>query len=1017
LVENPLFLQNVKPQLLSLIQTGITWDQLLLMGLDEVICAAFSPDSPDHKRRKSQLEISRKRNRIEDGASEATASKRPLFVPDEQEAVFSLSDSDGSFCERQFSFTAHYQSKAETLSKNLSNVQKNMEYLKRKIENAKKTGSVSIGDGEQSRESFTPIDTPKGANLNIPELNSSNTASPMVQDAPIIDPELESAHYQSKAETLSKNLSDVQKNMEYLKRKIEYAKKTGSVSIGDGEQSRESFTPIDTPKGANLNIPELNSSNSASPMVQDAPIIDPELENLKRKLSESQDTFASNENELKDTSQLSLILSMKLEKLNPLVNNMVEELSMVNFKITELCDKRKLIQTNLDRYRAEAEDSTLKKQNSLLKISKLKTTQEQLKNDISKLNDSVLTYDLKRGSKTDKEKVFYFADIEYFYEYEEGYLLVESDLISSTPFSRPSSGHEIRGVLNAYYSSLTLCPIEADGSICLNENCKNCHFDDVQKTEDEKLKDWICRSGDDQTKIESLLKFYSEENSIDSFLEIPSNQTFLFNLISEDVVFASTTKKDQFYSNLTHLPVFAPVLLYYQSEENDKRPRYFDPKLSLENFQKKVLEDPKNIQSWISLAVSHLPQKIDHVSIKKCSLSLSILKDALKINPLSSILLTLYLELFQYTDDRYKIRDEFENAIYKVSSLHIRFMYFQWERFEGDKTAILVEIIKSCMGKDSSQNSLGLVNAFVQILKYDEEGIVMVKKLFKIDPDDEPDQENIEETILNLMEPKHQCFLLLCSVCYILLDYIPGYLFYDHPFRYMSMAVPFLIKWEFVHRDDRVDEACDLLDFGVDFFISTKEFGLANVILRNLIAIKMHVLYQSPDVIMDLFKGLPFDKNFKLTEYTLKCKFNPKIEPSTLFFGEKSWLNCEINSDIQSTIFIGEKSFASLNIAAKLYLDRDERDSYSKLVYCGVCFLFDQVPDDVIDISTETINKMILELFDDHFSKNSPSNSFLAYSFYLTHLSKCGQENRLEGNVLKNVSEFPQQSNILLSKL
>jgi hypothetical protein len=44
---------------------------------------------------------------------------------------------------------------------------------------------------------LTPIDPPEGAILNIPELNSSNTASPMVQDAPIIDPELESAHYQS----------------------------------------------------------------------------------------------------------------------------------------------------------------------------------------------------------------------------------------------------------------------------------------------------------------------------------------------------------------------------------------------------------------------------------------------------------------------------------------------------------------------------------------------------------------------------------------------------------------------------------------------------------------------------------------------------------------------------------------------------------------------------------------------------------------------------------------------------
>jgi hypothetical protein len=397
LTQNPMNLREVKVQIHQLISSGMTWDQLMMMGVDEVICAAFCSDIPDSTMRNVAPETASKKMKYEVLNSPIMVNSQPKF--------------------------------------NLQN-----DYINSNLYSDEYAGEEILGEynGPQKRK-----------------VERNNSFLTTISDE--VD-----VHKEEKLATEPNPLNH----------SVHTRESSTAVSLNTMQNTRETIT-------------------EAKHLREKMRIDLDKLKGLKSKMAETMTALIILEKDILLSNKVLDISSQRVEKLTPVINSQQEELAIINFKISDLIAKKKLISANIERLNKEATEEIEKQGAAKDKLNEIEEKKSKSSSDLASLKESskLLESSIK-AQKNNYEKIrqstLYFPKIEYFEEYEDGAYLVPSDLFS-LEFTLESNLKNPLFIRNSLLNLCDknqkfLCPTELEGSLCKNPNCNNIHFDQKEQS-------------------------------------------------------------------------------------------------------------------------------------------------------------------------------------------------------------------------------------------------------------------------------------------------------------------------------------------------------------------------------------------------------------------------------------------------------------------------------------------------------------------------------------------------------
>eukprot|EP00842_Homolaphlyctis_polyrhiza_P001451 jgi/Hompol1/2306/HPOL_002891-RA len=407
---------------------------------------------------------------------------------------------------------------------------------------------------------------------------------------------------------------------------------------------------------------------------------------------------------------------------------------------------------------------------------------------------------------------------------------------------------KLHSVSKRFDPLLPLCKYEAEGGKCSDSTCQGQHLVSISTTDDEVLSSVLstCAVALNAADLERLVADMQKKRATGASLEAVT-LVALETLQRQDAIalnrriFKGTRVALNKPSTITvaegsmqsggtltgeirdeeaiyHpvLPPSPPVLCNGITKlingTRTAESRYYEPALSIEEYETDVKHDPHKIEMWIGYALHHLSPKSDGNVAKglrssaKLHSALQVLSSGVQANRTSEHLWLLYLELYQRRGRRQDTRELFKNATRFVPGCII--FWWQWYLFEyaepGEASInVLVSMLKHLCSDtsssiDSSRRSSAILCCVVQLVHLHQlqgnphrametlssvfDGTIVEKMALSASP-------------LDLIEFSHVCQLTIISIYIALLGTLPDSMFYAYPHHYLVKSQPFVINF------------------------------------------------------------------------------------------------------------------------------------------------------------------------------------------------------------------------------
>jgi uncharacterized membrane protein len=577
----------------------------------------------------------------------------------------------------------------------------------------------------------------------------------------------------------------------------------------DGEISNTEESILESPKKEPVCPPmkKMSEYDSILEHINDAKS---ELIKLKEKKQSHSEKILANNKEMNLITTRDELIRNRLKKTFPLLESTQNELTQLTVQIQELVKKQELVSRHLKRMQDDFKRDTKAVELDKSKCESLAEQNKVLAQEISQFHSRIEeTEDYLDHLEQSQLRIIETPELEFF-DYHGEYFLVPSDLPLLSDLVKPTE-ETPNGILQLLRSQVQqkfhkglLCGIEAVGGSCTSSDCKDMHIKDLSKSEDERLYDIIKEQAELSKNVEPVYLDELKEIGILNFLETKAN----FRWIKEVV----------FPNNVRIMPNFGPMPVKFNVGINGlnvdncqfllktrKRARYY------------AQLDPTQIEDLLSHISSRIPPTMDPGALIDL---LPELERAVQHHPNSLLLWSVYCEIGQFSNRSGEI---FGTALKATGSLQI--LWIQYRASVMDERASLLHSIVDCClleTKNSiAERSYSLLNALVNILRIDENGIKYLFKLFG-------DRENI---ILSHLLPLHLCVLLLCFIVVLKKGRLPSQLFYDSPHHDFIIPKVFLINYSPHNANNTFID--NLLIEGIDRFRSARCFDLYTCLVRN----------------------------------------------------------------------------------------------------------------------------------------------------------------------------------------
>ena len=533
------------------------------------------------------------------------------------------------------------------------------------------------------------------------------------------------------------------------------------------------------------------------------------------------------------------------------------ELNRIQQQVDELNKKQEVIRKSVTSLKlAQNQDEAALKKHATMGLMKneLNTKIQNLRQEIIETKAAI-----KNVKSKEEVRLWYCrSSLFEFFHAHKTHFLVQSDLVSLVDIERHNSGEliitkefikdNLKELIEDKFHSNVICPVDAAGSNCKNQNCPYSHFSSLQKSNQDKVVDFLRSVATYEGEHLDLLNFVAE-NGLDAALE-SSQYLGTLSKIVEDC------NCNKIISN-QKIPVKAPFAAYSKNidtiralidhEKSLKRTFY-----TFEDKRSTLSNTPHDISLWISTIVSTLPDKLDVKNMRSANSTFNLVREALICNPDSEILLTVYAELFCCINYNAKprIREMFLQTLTTIRSSHILWTYFKWETDLVIAEEIMISTIENTPDADelTHESSYFLLNLLANLLRIGTEtALDYVGEKIGLKSDQ-------QSSLLDKLLPIHYCCLILHFCVVLKLGRLPSELFYDSPMHFLCVSQPFLINWNLVPFDDSNNIIIEkILSKAIRIFTQLEQLDILQCLLRNYAGFRKYIGVEGNQLVTDLF--------------------------------------------------------------------------------------------------------------------------------------------------------------------
>ena len=533
------------------------------------------------------------------------------------------------------------------------------------------------------------------------------------------------------------------------------------------------------------------------------------------------------------------------------------ELNLAQQQLDELNKKQEVVRksiTSLKMSQNQDEVALMKHATMGLMKNELNTKIHNLRQEITETKAAI-----KNVKSNEEVRLWYYSSslFEFFHAHKT-HFLVQSDFVSLVDIERHNSGEliitkefikdNLKGLIEEKFHSTVICPVDAAGSKCNNPNCPFSHFSSLQKSNQDKVVDFLRSVATYEGENLELFNFVAE-NGLDAALDSSQYLSTLSRIVEDCKCNKVTNNKK--------IPVKAPFAAYSKNietiralvdhEKSLKRTFY-----TFEDKRSTLSNTPQDISLWISTIVSTLPDKLDAKNMRSAISSFNLVREALMFNPDSEILLTVNAELFCCINynAKLRIREMFSQTLTTIKSSHILWTYFTWETDLVIAEKIMISTIEKSPEADelTHEGSYFLLNLLANLLRIGTEtALDYVGEKIGL-------RSAQQSSLLDKLLPIHYCCLILHFCVVLKLGRLPSDLFYDSPMHFLCVSQPFLINWNLVPFDDSNNLIIEkILSKSIGIFSQLEQLDILQCLLRNYAGFRKYIGVQVNQLVTDLF--------------------------------------------------------------------------------------------------------------------------------------------------------------------